>query len=102
MIPPLVHKEHSESYVKQLVDPGLSSWIQLEYAPILPVSRIDFFNSMAFQGPTLADDWRANPGLVPAVDIAALPPATFGICGADPLRDEGLIFAKMLQQTGYA
>ena len=100
MIPPLVHKDNHDSYFQQLKDPSLSSYKENEFAPILPVSRIDFFISMLFPEPPKAEDRRANPGLATAEEVATLPPATFGICGLDPVRDEGLLFAKLLQENG--
>lgn len=89
MIPPLVHHDYYQAYLDQLKDPGVSSWKENESAPILPVSRIEFFNSMLFpDGPPGKDDRRANPGLATVEEVKKLPPATFGICGLDPLRDE--------------
>lgn len=59
------------------------------------------FNSMLFLEPVKAEDRRANPGLATPAEVAKLPPATFGICGSDPLRDEGILFAKLLHDNGY-
>ena len=100
-IPIATSHEHYQPYLDQLKDPSLSSWKENEFAPVLPVSRIEFFNSMLFpNGPPSKDDRRANPGLATGEEVQKLPPATFGICGLDPLRDEGLLFAKMLSEHG--
>ncbi len=100
MIPPLVHRDSSEPYIKQMKSPDVWSWKENEFAPILPVSRIDFYNSMLFPESPQSDDRRANPGLATPQEAARLPPATFGVCGLDPVRDEGLLFAKLLQENG--
>ena len=45
-------------------------------------------------------DLRKNPGNATAEEVKALPPTTFGIAGNDPLRDEGLFYAKLLNDNG--
>ena len=58
------------------------------------------FNSLLFHETPKPEDRRANPGLATAGEVEKLPPATFGVCGLDPLRDEGLLYAKLLQESG--
>jgi acetyl esterase/lipase len=74
---------------------------QCEYAPVLPVWKIRFFIEL-LKAPLPIDpeDYVLNPGNMPPEKAVGLPPATFGISGADPLRDEGLLFAKMLGEQG--
>ena len=43
-------------------------------------------------------DWRASPLLHP--DLSRLPPAFILTAGFDPLRDEGLMYAQRLSETG--
>lgn len=45
-------------------------------------------------------DKRLNPGLLSAEDATMLPPTTLGIAGYDPLRDEGLLYGKLLTENG--
>jgi acetyl esterase/lipase len=63
------------------------------------VTRINFF--MGLLG-TKGDetDLMLNPGNATAEQVRGLPPTTFGIAGRDPLRDEGLFFAKLLTDNG--
>jgi acetyl esterase len=57
-----------------------------------------------FIGHYLADpaaqglDWRASP--LRATSLAGLPPAFVMTCGHDPLVDEGLAYARRLEQEG--
>ena len=100
MIPAVVYEDCYHPYLRQLKDPNLSSYKENEFAPILPLTRLRFFNKMLF--PTSPDpaDRRANPGLATPQEVKGLPPATFGICGLDPLRDDGLLYAKLLHENG--
>ena len=100
MIPPLVRQDVYEPILRQLKDPELSSFKENEFAPVLSKAMIEFFSAMLFPDPTKADDRRANPGLASAEEAAKLPPAAFGVCGLDPLRDEGILFAKLLNDNG--
>jgi acetyl esterase len=42
-------------------------------------------------------DWRASPML--ATNLAGLPPAYIAVAGCDPLHDEGVAFAKLLERN---
>ncbi|KAF2172705.1 hypothetical protein M409DRAFT_62432 [Zasmidium cellare ATCC 36951] len=98
MIPPSVHHANSEGLIKHLKSPEVSSYVQNENAPILSKARIDLFNNLVF--PEVPTELRANPGNASAEQVKGLPPAVFGIAGADPLRDQGLLYAQLLASNG--
>ncbi|KAE8403801.1 Alpha/Beta hydrolase protein [Aspergillus pseudonomiae] len=103
MIPALVTEDCYASLVAQLRDPSVSSYVECEHAPILPVSRMRLFGQLLkpeVNGSELGADRRINPGLATADEVKGLPPTTFGIAGRDPLRDEGLLFAMLLAENG--
>ncbi|KAK4118269.1 hypothetical protein N657DRAFT_638170 [Parathielavia appendiculata] len=78
-----------------------SSYEQCKDAPVLPRWKMKYFiGLLGVKLPVDPKDYVLNPGNVPPEKAAGLPPATFGISGADPLRDEGLLFAKMLAERG--
>ncbi|KAK4102537.1 hypothetical protein N658DRAFT_506170 [Parathielavia hyrcaniae] len=83
-----------------LSDPA-SSYEQCKDAPVLPRWKMKYFiGLLGVKLPVDPEDYVLNPGNMPPEKAAGLPPATFGISGADPLRDEGLLFAKMLAERG--
>lgn len=99
MIPCLVHHDNYEGHLERLKSKEVSSYVQNENAPILPKARLDLFNSLLFPD-RVPPERRANPGNATADEIKGLPPAVFGIAGADPLRDEGLLYAQHLASNG--
>ncbi|KAK4610628.1 AB hydrolase superfamily protein [Fulvia fulva] len=100
MIPCLVHPDCYEPVRKQMKSPEISSYKENEFAPILPVSRMKMFTKLLFSEIPALDDRRANPGGASPEDLKGLPPATFGIAGLDPLRDEAILYAKLLTEQG--
>lgn len=99
MIPCLLHKDCYERYLSQMQDPSVSSYVENKDAPILPTTVIDnFLGLLQIQNPN-PEDLRLNPGNASSEQVKGLPPTTFAIAGADPLRDEGLLFAKMLTEA---
>lgn len=100
MIPCLANPECYEPQLKKLRDPSISSYEQNKDAPILPATVAQFFtNSLKIKDPQV-DDLRLNPGNAQPEQVTGLPPSVFGIAGWDILRDEGLLFAKMLTEVG--
>ncbi|KFX99607.1 hypothetical protein O988_03752 [Pseudogymnoascus sp. VKM F-3808] len=100
MIPSLVHADCYEPQLKKMKDRSISSYAENENAPILPMSKIMFFEGLL--GVDNADDadTKFNPGNATPEEVKGLPPTVFGIAGLDPLRDEGLLYAKMLTEVG--
>ncbi|KAI9046037.1 putative lipase/esterase [Aspergillus affinis] len=99
MIPVLVTRNCYAKHLARLKDPQVSSYVQNEHAPILPVTRVDFFTGL-LGSPEVDTDPRLNPGNATAKQVQGLPPTTFGIAGRDPLRDEGLLYAMLLSENG--
>lgn len=48
--------------------------------------------------PIELNDIRASPLLAP--EHTNLPPALVQVCGMDPLRDEGILYEKLLRESG--
>ncbi|KAG7095613.1 hypothetical protein E1B28_006338 [Marasmius oreades] len=91
VIPALVHpKAYPEKFKSSLL-----SMEQNKDAPILPKAMIETFYNWYKAVPT---DPKTSPLLYPSHE--GLPPAYFQICGLDPLRDEGLLYEKILKQVG--
>lgn len=99
MIPCLLHKDCYDRYLSQMKNPSVSSYVENKDAPILPQSVIDnFLGLLQIEDPD-PEDLYLNPGNASSEEVRGLPPTTFAIAGADPLRDEGLLFAKMLTEA---
>ncbi|KAI1334651.1 Alpha/Beta hydrolase protein [Xylariaceae sp. FL0016] len=99
MIPCLVNQGCYAKMLSQIKDPRLSSYVQNENAPILSVKTMRFFDQMLKTNPD-PDDLVLNPGNAAPEQVRGLPPTVFGITGLDPLRDEGLLYARMLTEAG--
>ncbi|KAF2731114.1 alpha/beta-hydrolase [Polyplosphaeria fusca] len=102
MIPCLSHPESfKHSQLKQLKDPSASSYEQNKDAPILPLKMIRFFiDLLQMPSPPDLHDTKCNPGNATPEQVRGMPKTVFGIAGLDPLRDEGLLYAKMLAENG--
>jgi acetyl esterase/lipase len=100
MIPALVYTKCYDSQLRQIKDPNLSSYSQNENAPILNMQRKQMFNSLLKVQDPDPTDKRLNPGLLSSDDAKRLPPTTLGVAGYDPLRDEGLLYGKLLTENG--
>ncbi|KAL0063961.1 hypothetical protein AAF712_009151 [Marasmius tenuissimus] len=90
-IPATVHPEAVPEKYKSLY----LSLEQNKDAPILDKKVIEWFYPLYRPVPT---DTRCSPLLLDT--HKGLPPAYFQICGLDPLRDEGLIYEKVLKEAG--
>lgn len=100
MIPCLVVSPCGEPLFKQLKDSSVSSHVQARNAPILNEKRMTLFNRLLDIPNPDPNDRRLNPGLLTAEEAKLLPPTTLGIAGNDPLRDEGLLYGKLLAENG--
>jgi acetyl esterase/lipase len=101
MIPAVVNKNCYGKMLAQMKDPSISSYKENENAPIIPVNTVlkMFTDLLQIKNPD-ENDLLLNPGNASAIQVKGLPPTTFGIAGLDPLRDEGLLYAKLLSESG--
>lgn len=79
---------------------SVSSYEQNKLAPLMPLSVCRFFTDLLKVENPQEDDIELNPGNAKSGQVRGLPPTVFTITGWDPLRDEGLLFAKMLAEAG--
>ncbi|TDZ14644.1 AB hydrolase superfamily protein [Colletotrichum orbiculare MAFF 240422] len=99
IIPCLAHVDCYEPQLRKLTDPAVSSYKENENAPVLPRKMIDLFLSLLKVEDPDVNDLRLNPGNATVDQLKGLPPTTLGIAGLDPLRDEGLLYAKLLTEA---
>ncbi|KAF1833228.1 hypothetical protein BDW02DRAFT_570217 [Decorospora gaudefroyi] len=76
-----------------------SSYVENEHAPLLPKERIELFMSLLKTGTPDLKDTKVNIVNATPDEVRGLPPTVFGIAGLDPLRDEGLLYAKLLSEV---
>ncbi|KAH9818136.1 alpha/beta hydrolase fold, partial [Teratosphaeria destructans] len=84
------------SHVPEKYKQDYNSWEQNKDAPILSRKACDLFLDNYIEPKD-----RASPLFSPLLfptGHAGLPPTYFQICGKDPLRDEALIFERILRQ----
>ncbi|KAJ4302969.1 hypothetical protein N0V90_001860 [Kalmusia sp. IMI 367209] len=102
IIPGLAHHEtYAEGPLKLMKSPVISSCIENEHAPILPMQAVRSFTSLLQIPKVSLTDTKIN--LVTAAsaeEVKGMPPAMFGVAGLDPLRDEALLYAKLLAEAG--
>lgn len=77
----------------------VSSYIENENAPILPKRVVEFFMALLKTGTPDLKDTKLNIVNATEDEVKGLPPTVFGIAGLDPLRDEGLLYAKLLTEA---
>ncbi|KAG7095484.1 hypothetical protein E1B28_006223 [Marasmius oreades] len=91
LIPVTIHPDaYPEKYKSSLL-----SMEQNKDAPILTAELMRKYWAWYAAPPT---DPRASPLLLPS--HKGLPPAFLMVCGLDPLRDEGLLYGKVLSAAG--
>jgi acetyl esterase/lipase len=77
----------------------VSSYIENENAPLLPKRVLDFFTSLLKADAPDLKDTKLNLVNATPEEVRGLPPAVLGIAGLDPLRDEALLYAKLLAEA---
>ncbi|KAF2262056.1 alpha/beta hydrolase fold-3 domain-containing protein [Lojkania enalia] len=103
MIPCVAHPDtYKDAQMKQMRDPSVSSYMENENAPVLSMKNVRFFTDLLKAGIPDLRDTKLNPGNATPEEVKGMPPAVFGIAGLDPLRDEALLYAKMLAEAGVA
>jgi acetyl esterase/lipase len=101
MIPCLVNVNCYGPQLEKLRDPSVSSYVENKDAPILSLARSRFITDLLKIGDLEVGDTRLNIGNATTTQVKGLPPTVFGIAGLDPLRDEALLYAKLLTEARY-
>lgn len=76
-----------------------SSYVENENAPLLPKSIVEFFTDLQKIDTPDLKDTKLNIVNATEEEVKGLPPTVFGIAGLDPLRDEALLYAKLLSEA---
>lgn len=100
LIPCLAIMDCYEPQRKKLKSGPVCSYEQNRVAPLMPLSVCRFFTDLLKIENPRVDDIELNPGNATPEQVRGLPPTVFTITGWDPLRDEGLLYAKMLAEAG--
>lgn len=89
---------HIDSYPMELFkSPGVSAKLQHADAPVIPAGRLNLFSSLLEADDVT--DRLLNIPLLSGKELKGWPRTVLQIAGADPLRDDGLIFASKLEGT---
>lgn len=100
MIPCVAHVDCYEPQMRKMKHHSVSSYKENEMAPLLPVSDVRYFTYLLDIPKPDPRDIKLNPGNATPAQVKGLPPTVLGIAGLDPLRDEGLLYGKMLTEVG--
>ncbi|KAH6950037.1 Alpha/Beta hydrolase protein [Fusarium avenaceum] len=99
MIPCLAHVDCYEPQLRKMKDHSISSYKQNESAPMFSLAELRWFTSLLkIENPDI-NDTKLNPGNATPEQVKDMPPTVLGIVGLDPLRDEALLYAKMLAEA---
>jgi acetyl esterase/lipase len=72
----------------------IRSYEELKDAPVLPSKTIEMFEGH-YQPDPKSHLWNL---FAPPTKFDNLPPTYFQVCGTDPLRDEGLLYERLLRE----
>jgi acetyl esterase/lipase len=87
---------HIDNYPMELFkSPEASAKVQNAEAPVIPTQRLKLFSGLL--GAQDVTDRLLNIPLLPEVELEGWPRTVFQVAGADPLRDDGLLFADKLR-----
>lgn len=87
---------HIDNYPMGLFkSPEVSAKIQNANAPVIPSPRLNLFSNLL--GAQDVKDKLLNIPLLPEKELEGWPQTVLQVAGADPLRDDGLIFASKLE-----
>jgi acetyl esterase/lipase len=78
--------------------PEISSHVQCKEAPVLPMSKLAFFE-LSLADPNATDDF-VDLGDAAIERLKGLPKTTILVAGMDVLRDEGMLYAENLKRAG--
>jgi len=92
-LPSVIHPDVVPEKYKSV----LLSFKQNKDAPIVPMDDVLWFRNQLGGSPT---DPEISPLLYPS--HAGLPPTVFQVTGLDPLRDEALLYDKVLREAGVS
>lgn len=93
MIPALCYS----AFIPEQHRKDYKSWEQNKNAPILSVKACLLFMNNYLPDEDKRKDPLMSPWLFPSGQ-KGLPPSYFQVCGMDPLRDEALIFERILRE----
>tara|TARA_R110002003_G_scaffold143_17_gene13323 strand:+ start:6416 stop:6775 length:360 start_codon:yes stop_codon:yes gene_type:complete len=86
---------HIDNYPFQLFKSRkVSAKIQNKDAPVIPLERLELFSNLLGADST---ERLLNIPLLPDEELRGWPKTAILVADADPLRDDGLIFAKRLE-----
>ena len=77
----------------------VSSYVENEFAPIMPKTFVEFFVALLKADGIDLKDTKVNIVNATADEVKGLPPTVFGIAGLDPMRDEALLYSKLLSEA---
>lgn len=88
---------HPSRFPRHLVKDGYSSLEQNADSPLLSTPRLEFLRSLLKDDP---ESPYVSPLLLPDSTLKQFPRIAFQLCGADPVRDFGLLFEARLRELG--
>ncbi|KAF4946742.1 hypothetical protein FGADI_10946 [Fusarium gaditjirri] len=100
MIPCLVHVDCYKPQLRKMKSESISSYKTNSSAPMLSVEELGWFTSLLKIKNPDVNDVMINPGNASPEQVKGMPPTVLGVVGLDPLRDEALLYGKMLAEAG--